>query len=49
MSDDEDDNEGKELPEGGKIAKYSRGALQAIGGAGTFCRWCVLCNCWRLV
>lgn len=31
MSDD--DNEEKKLPESGKIAKISRGALQAVGGA----------------
>lgn len=33
---DEEDNQDKELPEEGKIARYSRGALQAIGGAMPF-------------
>lgn len=33
---EEDDNEEKKLPESGKVAKISRGALQALGGAVPF-------------
>lgn len=36
MSDEANENEEKKLPNSGKIAKYSRGALQAIGGAVPF-------------
>ena len=36
MSDEPEDNDDKQLPESGKIAKYSRGALQAVGGAVPF-------------
>lgn len=36
MNDETEDNEEKQLPEGGKVAKFSRGALQAIGGAVPF-------------
>jgi len=33
MNDNSDNSDDKKLPESGKIAKYSRGALQAVGGA----------------
>lgn len=36
MSDNEDSNDKENLPESGKVAKYTRGALQAIGGAVPF-------------
>ncbi len=36
MSEVPEESEEKQLPESGKIAKYSRGALQAIGGAVPF-------------
>lgn len=34
--DQNDDNDETDVPKEGKIAKYSRGALQAIGGAVPF-------------
>jgi hypothetical protein len=36
MSEEPEDHKGKQLPESGKIAKYTRGALQAIGGVVPF-------------
>jgi len=36
MNDDSEDNDETKLPESGKVAKISRGALQAIGGAVPF-------------
>lgn len=36
MSESSDDNKEKKLPESGKVAKISRGALQAVGGAVPF-------------
>jgi len=36
MSDEDNENVEKELPESGKVAKISRGALQAVGGAVPF-------------
>ena len=36
MSDEDNQNDEKKLPESGKVAKISRGALQAVGGAVPF-------------